>query len=383
MLNVGFGVTALCKGLKHGTLDGIGTYTKALMQQWSASEIQTSEQESPRLIPFSFSACAALGLTPAPLKLASYPLNTAWSVVTQGRFWGLGRLAKQVDLIHATDHYVPKSPAVPVVATLMDALPLSNPEWSRKEFRLAKNFLWRRALSWTNEIITISEYSKQQLVMWAGISAEKITVIPLGVAPSWFQVVPDDLITKVRRHYNLPEMFFVSVGTLQPRKNIARTIQAHRLLPTAVRKRAPLLIIGRAGWQCDEVLKLIDQESVDGSVRWLRLVPDVDLLPILKLSKALVFPSLAEGFGLPVLEAFAASVPVITSNSTSLPEVAGDAAILINPYDVQALSSAMHRVLEDNALIENNIRLGRERARDFTWAACAQATLDVYRKTLL
>jgi alpha-1,3-rhamnosyl/mannosyltransferase len=92
---------------------------------------------------------------------------------------------------------------------------------------------------------------------------------------------------------------------------------------------------------------------------------------------------LAEGFGLPVLEAFAASVPVITSNSTSLPEVAGDAAILINPYDVQALSSAMHRVLEDNALIENNIRLGRERARDFTWAACAQATLDVYRKTLL
>jgi alpha-1,3-rhamnosyl/mannosyltransferase len=219
--------------------------------------------------------------------------------------------------------------------------------------------------------------------MWAGISAEKITVIPLGVAPSWFQDVTDDLIAKVRRQYNLPDMFFVSVGTLQPRKNIARTIQAHRLLPTAVRKRAPLLIIGRAGWQCDEVLKLIDQESVDGSVRWLRLVPDVDLLPILKLSKALVFPSLAEGFGLPVLEAFAASVPVITSNSTSLPEVAGDAAILINPYDVQALSSAMHRVLEDNALIENNIRLGRERARDFTWAACAQATLDVYRKTLL
>ena len=383
MLNVGFGVTALCKGLNHGTLDGIGTYTKALMQQWSASEIQTSEQESPRLIPFSFSACAALNVAPAPLRLASYPLNAAWSVMTQRRFWGLGQLAKQVDLIHATDHYVPKSSAVPVVATLMDALPLSNPEWSRKEFRLAKNFLWRRALNWANEIITISEYSKQQIVMWAGISAEKITVIPLGVAPSWFQDVTDDLIAKVRRQYNLPDMFFVSVGTLQPRKNIARTIQAHRLLPTAVRKRAPLLIIGRAGWQCDEVLKLIDQESVDGSVRWLRLVPDVDLLPILKLSKALVFPSLAEGFGLPVLEAFAASVPVITSNSTSLPEVAGDAAILINPYDVQALSSAMHRVLEDNALIENNIRLGRERARDFTWAACAQATLDVYRKTLL
>jgi hypothetical protein len=96
MLNVGFGVTALCKGLKHGTLDGIGTYTKALMLQWSANGAQVSAQESPRLIPFSFSACAELDMAPAPLKLASYPLNTAWSVVTQGRFWGLGRLATQV-----------------------------------------------------------------------------------------------------------------------------------------------------------------------------------------------------------------------------------------------------------------------------------------------
>jgi alpha-1,3-rhamnosyl/mannosyltransferase len=155
------------------------------------------------------------------------------------------------------------------------------------------------------------------------------------------------------------------------------------MLPTAVRRRVPLLIIGSAGWKCEEVLRLIEQEPIDGAVQWLRHIPNADLLPLLKLSSALVFPSLAEGFGLPVLEAFAANVPVITSNSTSLPEVAGDAAILINPLDVQELCSAMHRSLEDNALIESNKRLGLERARLFTWEACANATLAVYRKTLL
>jgi alpha-1,3-rhamnosyl/mannosyltransferase len=265
----------------------------------------------------------------------------------------------------------------------MDALPLSNPEWSRNEFRATKNFLWRRTLSWADTIITISEYSKQQLVHWTNISADKIAVIPLGVAQSWFHSVPEDCFAQVKHKYSLPEMFFISVGTLQPRKNIARTIQAHRMLPTALRRRVPLLIIGSAGWKSEEVLRLIAQEPIDGAVRWLRHIPNADLLPILKLSSALVFPSLAEGFGLPVLEAFAANVPVITSNSTSLPEVAGDAAILINPLDVQELCSAMHRSLEDNGLIESNKRLGLERAHLFTWEACAKATLAVYRKTLL
>jgi alpha-1,3-rhamnosyl/mannosyltransferase len=150
-----------------------------------------------------------------------------------------------------------------------------------------------------------------------------------------------------------------------------------------VRKAAPLIIVGSAGWKSEEVLSLIGQEKISGGVRWLQHVPNVDLLPILKLSSALVFPSLAEGFGLPVLEAFAANVPVITSNTTSLPEVAGDAAILINPLDVKELCIAMQRSLDDNALVEKNKSLGLARARQFTWEACAQATLDVYRKTLL
>ncbi|MDN3988217.1 glycosyltransferase family 4 protein [Zwartia vadi] len=383
MLNVGFGVTALCKGLNNGSLDGIGTYSRELMSQWKRSDPLNATLEPPRLIPFSFGSLNCQSLAPAPIKLAPYPLSAAWSVATKRGFCGLSQLSIKVDLIHATDRYVPKSSTVPVVATIMDALPLSHPEWSRSEFRATKNFLWRRALDWADNIITISDYSKQQLIQWANISPKKITVIPLGVAPEWFECVSQKRIHHVKYQYALPEMFFISVGTLQPRKNIARTIQAHRMLPETIRKRAPLIIVGSAGWKSEEVLNLIDQEKINGSVRWLQHVPHVDLLPILTLSSALVFPSLAEGFGLPVLEAFAANVPVITSNTTSLPEVAGDAAILINPLDVQEICIAMQRSLEDNTLVEKNKNLGLARARQFTWETCAKATLGVYRKTLL
>jgi alpha-1,3-rhamnosyl/mannosyltransferase len=153
-------------------------------------------------------------------------------------------------------------------------------------------------------------------------------------------------------------------------------------LSPAERIRTPLIIIGRAGWKCEEVMRLIEEDSASGAVRWLKHVTDADLLPVLKLASALVFPSLGEGFGLPVLEAFAASVPVITSDTTSLPELAGDAAVSLNPLDVDAISRAMQQVLEDQNLVLMLKQRGLARAKEFTWQACADATLKVYRKML-
>jgi alpha-1,3-rhamnosyl/mannosyltransferase len=182
--------------------------------------------------------------------------------------------------------------------------------------------------------------------------------------------------------YQLPETFFISVGTLQPRKNVESTIWAHRALSPAERVRTPLIIIGRAGWKCEEVMRLIEEDSASGTVRWLKHVPDADLLPVLKLASALVFPSLGEGFGLPVLEAFAASVPVITSNTTSLPEVTGKAAISLNPLDVDAISRAMQQVLQDSNLVTLLRQRGLSHARNFSWQTCANSTLNVYKRML-
>lgn len=395
-MRVGFGVTALCNGLAGGGLDGIGNYTRELILRMGSDNAIHNPVE---LVPFAFAAeippdlnarvAAVVHNTPSNFKapeialgvqLGRYSINTAWSVTTGSNLLGIRALTNQVDLIHATDHYVPKCKPVPMVATLMDAIPLSHPQWLRSEFRSIKNMLWIRAANWADEVITISEYSKVELSKWTGIALNKITVIPLGVDERWFQDVPEIDIARVRSVYELPETFFISVGTLQPRKNVESTIWAHRALTMAERLRTPLIIIGRAGWKCEEVLRLINEDTATGAVRWLQHVPDSDLLPVLKQATAMVFPSLGEGFGLPVLEAFAAQVPVITSNTTSLPEVAGEAAISINPLDIDQIADAMKRVLEDTGLANHLKELGKIRAREFNWQSCADATLAIYQK---
>lgn len=381
MIRVGMGVTALCKGLTHGNIDGIGTYTRELMRHWS-TENDINPSLVPDLVPFTFNTTISDVLGSTGIRLGPYSVGAAWSALSNQDFPSIGRLTSDVDLIHASDHYIPRCKTVPIVATLMDALPLSHPEWSRSEFRNLKNKLWLRAISWADSIITISEYSKQQLSHWADIPSRKITVIPLGVNLAWFDFVSERILEQVKHKYTLPETFFIAVGTLQPRKNLIRLIQAHKMLPATTRQRAPLLIVGSEGWKSEDILALIAQESTSGYVRWLKRVPQADLLPLLKLSNALIFPSLAEGFGLPVLEALAAKVPVVTSNTTSLPEVAGDAALLVDPLDTEEISSAMKRVLEDTALMKNLKQKGFERAKEFTWSACAKSTFDVYRNTL-
>lgn len=373
-MRIGFGVTALCNGLSGGGPDGIGNYTREIM-----SRIASAPQVE--LVPFSFRAAIPSDMGQG-VQLGRYSVNTAWSVATGTNFFGIGDLVKRVELIHATDHYVPRCKPAPMVATLMDAMPLSHPQWSRSEFRNIKNFLWKRAANWADEVITISDYSKIELSKWTGIALNKITVIPLAVDERWFRSVSSEESARVRQLHQLPETFFISVGTLQPRKNVESTIRAHRMLSPTERVRTPLIIIGRAGWKCEEVMRLIEEDSASGAVRWLKHVPDADLLPVLKLASALIFPSLGEGFGLPVLEAFAASVPVITSNTTSLPEVAGDAAISLNPLDVDAISRAMQHVLYDQNLVLMLKQQGLARAKEFTWQACADATLQVYRKML-
>ena len=420
MMRVGFGVTALCKGLAGGGSDGIGNYTLEMLRQFGV-------RDDLSLVPFAFGQAVASevlkelkhaapsapaeqtasddesGLSPirnpsepaletkrsaadsadrSGITLGRYPLNAAWSAATSFNFFGINRLNQKVDLIHATDHYVPKCSPVPLVATLMDAIPLSHPHWSRGNHRGLKNALWIRAANWADQIVTISEYSKLELAKWTGISLNKISVIPLGVDKRWFREVPAAEFAQVRARYALPERFFISVGTLQPRKNIEGAILAHRSMPLAERQRVPLVIVGRAGWKCEAVLKMIDEDTSSGAVRWLQHVPEADLLAVVKSASALVFASLAEGFGLPVLEAFAAQVPVVTSNTTSLPEVTGDAALTVDPLDVAALSAAMSRVIGDEVLANDLKQRGLLRAQTFNWQTCAAATVGVYQEVL-
>jgi len=290
-------------------------------------------------------------------------------------------LHSDINIVHATDHLIPHLRSVPTVATIHDAIALSHPETSRYRFKKAKSYLFRKSAHWATEIITISEHSKREIVKWFGIPHDKITVTPLGVEEKWGEAVSDAELVRVRKKYALPERFHFFVGTLQPRKNIRRIIDAHKGLPEDLRRDVPLIIAGRHGWKCDsEVAEL--QNCLDGTMRWIQYVPSEDLLPVFKQATALVWPSLNEGFGLPVLEAFAAGLPVVTSNTTSLPEVAGDAALLVNPESVGEIAEAMRTVVSNESL-QNELRTrGRARAKQFTWESTARQTIEVYRKAM-
>lgn len=375
-MRVALGVTLLANGLAQRNLDGIGSYTRELMARMDA-------RADTQLLPYRF------GHGPLPSDLGSgvcaagsFGAQSLLALTTGLPFPVMtAHLAGRVDLVHATDHLIPRLHGVPVVASLMDAIPLAHPEWVNYRFKALKNALWWRTARWARHVITISEHSRQQVSQWFHVPESRISVIPLGVDARWFETPSQDDLARVRAQHGLPPRYFLAIGTLQARKNVARLIAAHRALPLSLRHEIPLVVAGGAGKGQEAILaQLCDGDR--GALRWLRYVPDADMLPLLHQATAMVFPSLHEGFGLPVLEAFAAGVPVVASNTTALPEVAGNAALLVNPLDVAALAEAMAHVAENNSAAQAMREAGLARARLFTWEHTAEMTRKVYADVL-
>lgn len=375
-MRIGFGSTVLGRGLNSGHLDGIGVYAQALWRVYRQKGID--------ITPYAFGRggdAAPLGAATRSFRMP-YTGQAAVSYLTGLPFAGAGRMRRDIDVFHAPDHHIPKLPGVPVVATLMDAIPLLHPEWASSRLRAVKNAVFKHAASWADQIVTISEYSAGDLVNAFGVERERITAIPLAVDPAFFERVPDSARAQVLAKYGLRPGFFIFIGTLQPRKNVERIILAHRQLAEPLRRERPLVIVGQNGWGTDGLLPELARLERDRDGKWLRYVPRDDLFALIQSAGALVYPSLYEGFGLPVLEGFASQIPVITANTTSLPEVAGDAALLVDPTRCEAIADAMRRVGEDTELAQHLVAWGKERVAQFSWEKCAEATLAVYRKAM-
>lgn len=374
LMRICFGTTVLEAGKRSGGIDGIGRYTEelgtALMGRGRV-----------RILPFEYGAGMTDSLTEDRICAGRFGTQALWSAASGDGFFRMqDAIAGRVDLVHAPDHFVPRLKGVPVVATIMDAIPLAHPEWVSYRFKRLKNALWAKSVNWANHIVTISEYSKTQIAQWFRFPEDRIRVVPLGVDDAWFDSLADVEVERVVERYGLPPRYFVFVGTLQPRKNLARVIRAHQSLAASMRTEMPLVVVGRAGWECDQEVGLLNKR--DEALRWLQYVPQVDLYGIVKCASALVYPSLSEGFGLPLLEAFAAGVPVVSSNTTSIPEVAGDAALLVNPESVVDIAEAMASMATDFAMVNRLIAAGRERATGFTWDKTAECTELVYAEAL-
>lgn len=374
MIRIGFGNTVYHHCSTAGHLDGIGVYTQEL-----GLRLQTLGVEA---LPVVFARKPQGDNGGSFFSGKSFPREVLTSALFGVPFSSNRKLKELVQLFHATDHHIPKFRGIPVIATIMDPIPLMRPDWVKIDMRMLKNHLFRKSARWADHYITISQFVAADIAEYFRIPMSDITPIHLGVDAGFFAEVEEEEKKKVLRQYGLKRGFFLFIGTLQPRKNIGRLIEAFRRLPRDLQKEHPLVVAGRNGWSVEEEIRELQTIEAQGIGKWLDYIPKEHKRVLLQSAGAFVFPSLYEGFGLPVLEAFASGIPVITSNSTSLPEVAGNAALLIDPYSIEELSAAMQKAVTDTDTIRILTRLGCERARNFTWDETARRTVEVYKQYL-
>lgn len=288
----------------------------------------------------------------------------------------------EADITHFFNFIVPPGVNGKVVNTIHDLTYRFYPETMDKSNFERINRDIQYSIERADRIVTISQCSKQDLIQEIGIDEDKIEIIYPGVDYERFSNVQDiKTINRVRQKYHLPEKFVLYMGTLEPRKNIPFIIEAFSKLKAegdAKVKDIKLVLAGKKGWLFEEIFKRVKVLNLEDQVIFTDYVAEEDKPTLYSLASAFVFPSFYEGFGIPVLEAMSASVPVIASNVSSLPEVVGNAAFLVNPRDTVSMAEGMYRVLNDleyrKILIEN----GHKQALKFNWEDSAQKLHQLY-----
>ena len=284
-------------------------------------------------------------------------------------------------IYHAPNYFVPPFPG-PTVATVHDLshhiYPQFHPPARISYMRRALPVSLRR----TSHVITVSESARQDLIEHFGYPAERITAIHLGANPAFRPHSAAELAPLLARLGLPAQGYSLYVGTIEPRKNLDRLLAAYEALPPALRTQYPLVMAGGAGWRCEATLARMARAASAGWLHYLRYIPQADLPALYAGARVFAYPSLYEGFGLPVLEAMASGTAVITATVSSLPEVVGSAALLIDPEDTAALSAALLHALQDDAWHQQASAAGLARAATFSWKTCVDRTVQVYQQLL-
>lgn len=363
-MRVGF----ICYGLDRNAT-GIGRYTLAI-----ANAVEHQGVDVQRL--WAGSAPPDRGVE---IMRGSYYLP---GLLTLGQVQ-VARLATRLnlDILHDPTGVMPLVLVrTPSIVTIHDAVPHVHPQSSTHLDKLVYRRWLPHMAKRIEAIITDSRQSKEDLAQNLKLNSERITVVPLA-AGEQFRLLPPDEVGPVLGHYNITQPYILYVGALESRKNLPRLLQAYALLRQEI-SGTNLVIVGARKWKYTPIFNTVKELQLEPNVLFTGYVPD-DHLPALYSGATLfVFPSLYEGFGLPVLEAMACGTPVVTSNTSSLPEVAGNAALLVDPYDVREIATAMRRVLLDPALAGELRVKGLKQAATFTWERTAKETISVYENVL-
>ncbi len=372
-MRIGLDVTA---AVSQGA--GIGRYTRELLKALAAAAS-----------PHHYRLFFASRTRPHPLPalgpnfhLTALPFHDIWLA----RLWHRARLPLAVewltgplDLFHSPDFTLPPvRRGTPTLLTVHDLSFVRDPDSAAPGLRQYLNVVVPRSVARADHVLADSQATRADLIDLYRTPPAKITVLYSGVDPVFRPVTDPAALAAARARYGLGERpFLLGISTLQPRKNYVRLIQAFAQLPDPDLR---LVIAGGKGWLFDAIFAEVERLGLRERVIFPGFVRDADLPALYSAARGLAYPSLYEGFGLPLLEAMACGTPVVTSTASCLPEVAGDAALLVDPLDVAALADALRRATEDETLRTDLRARGFARARSFTWAAAAQQLLDLYAR---
>jgi glycosyltransferase involved in cell wall biosynthesis len=288
-----------------------------------------------------------------------------------------------VDVLHVQFTAPPFCPC-PVVVSIHDLsfehLPQTFNRRSRTQLRLTVRHSARRAA----RILSLSEHTRRDIVETYGIDEKRVNAIPLAAADHFAPVTDTRELQRVRHNYGINGDYILTVGSIQPRKNLARLIKAYASLrgDGSNDKLPKLVLVGKPAWLYDETFRTLDETGLKDAVILTGYVPETDLPALYSGATCFIYPSFFEGFGLPPLEAMKCGAPVIVGNRTSLPEVVGDAALAVDPFDVDAIAGGIKQVINNPSLRGELSLKGQERARAFNWRETARQTLAVYREVV-
>jgi glycosyltransferase involved in cell wall biosynthesis len=351
---------------------GIGTYVRNLLRALA----RRSDDLDYTLLcrPEDVEYAEALGprFRPLSVEAGNYSVSELVTVPT-----ALARVRPH--LFHAPHYVVSPFTPCPFVVTIHDCIHLRFPEYLPN--RLAPIYarvMMRQSARRARRVLTVSDASKQDIVRYLNVAPAKVDVV-YNALDERLALAPTDVeLARVRDRYQLEAPFILYAGNIKPHKNIDRLIEAYAILRRRGRTNVQLLLIGDQLSKYPNLRRLVHRFDLHGHVRFFGFVSDDVLAALYRLASIFVFPSLYEGFGLPPLEAMAAGTPVVTANVSSLPEVVGDAALLIDPMDAGAIADAMTRLFDDDALRHALVARGRQRVADFSWDRSAASVRDVY-----
>lgn len=286
---------------------------------------------------------------------------------------------QQEHIFHSPNYYIPPNIGKSV-ATFHDLSVFHWPEFHPAgRVHLMQKEL-KKTVARAKVLITDSEYTKTELVEYFSLDANDVVVAPLASSGFFMPRQPADVHSVLNKYKLGYKQFFLYTGTIEPRKNILSLLQAYDRLDAVTKRNFPLVISGYKGWENEELFKLFKKGSDEGWLNYLGFTASEDLPKLYAAAKGFLFPSIYEGFGLPVLEAMASGVPVICSNASSLPEVVGEAALMHDPYDVPRFSESIDRLIQDPSIEQRMITAGIERASQFSWKHCADKTIQAYHQ---